>query len=66
MIDRHVIVELASSLWVLFHELEEVKIGSESALEGTLLAVGWVGITILLELGRQSKYAGGDAVSPNQ
>jgi hypothetical protein len=34
-----VVVELTSSLWVLLHELEEVKIGSESALEGTLLAV---------------------------
>lgn len=66
MVDRHVIVELASSLWVLLHELEEVEIGSESALEGTLLAVGWVSIAILPELGRESKYAGGDAVSPNQ
>lgn len=66
MVDRHVIIELASSLWVLLHELEEVEIGSESALEGTLLAVGWIGIAILPELGRESKYAGGDAVSPNQ
>lgn len=52
VVDRHVVVKLASGLWVLFHELEEVKISSESALEGALLAVSWVGIAVLLELGR--------------
>lgn len=66
VIARHVIVELASSIWVLLHKLEEVKVGSESTLESTLLAIGWVEISVFLKLGRKSEDAGGDAVCPGK
>lgn len=64
MVRGHVVVELASSLGVLFEEVEEVKRCLEAELESAVGTVGWVLVAGLLQLGGEGEHTLRDTGSP--
>jgi NTP pyrophosphatase (non-canonical NTP hydrolase) len=64
MVRGHVVVELASSLGVLFEEVEEVKRCLEAELESAVGTVGWVLVAGLLQLGGEGEDTLRDTGSP--
>lgn len=64
-VDRHVVVELLRREGVLLRYLKEMEIGVESELESCVGGIGWVAVTVLLQLGWQGVDSCCEAACPS-